>query len=235
MTAPSAHRWDLDPAEARALQARLRAEVREEPVPETLDSLAGVDVGFEQGGAVTRAAAVLLSAESLALRAWRVVRRATVFPYVPGLLSFREVPALVEALAALPAEPDLVFCDGQGYAHPRRFGLACHLGVLTGLRTVGVAKSRLIGESGPPPRRRGDWVPLTLGEETLGAVLCTRDGVRPLYVSVGHRVTLRDAIAWVLRAGRGRRLPEPIRLADRLANGRDIEAGRAPLGGRASA
>lgn len=214
------HAFDVSPAEARAIQAHLRTRVRRAPVPETLRWLAGVDVGFEQGGGVSRGAAVLLDARTLQPLAGRVVRRPTRFPYVPGLLSFREVPVLLEALAALPEVPDLVLCDGQGYAHPRRFGLACHLGVLSGLRTIGVAKSRLTGQHTDVPLRRGQWVPLRQDGERLGAVLCTRDGVKPLYVSIGHRVTLPGAIAWVLRAGAGRRLPEPTRLADRLASGR---------------
>lgn len=223
------HGWDVTPAQARAIQERLRRRVRVEPVPAQLARVAGVDVGFESSGQVTRAAVALLEADSLAVRAWRVVRAPTRFPYLPGLLSFREVPAVMRALAALPEPPDLVLCDGQGYAHPRRFGLACHLGVLTGLRTIGVAKSRLVGEHDPPPGRRGQWVPLTLEGERIGAVLCTRDGVRPLYVSVGHRVTLEDAIAWVLRCGAGFRLPEPTRWADRLASGR-VPPGLAALG-----
>src|SRR5690606_18640659 len=120
----------------------------------------------------------------------------TGFPYVPGLLSFREVPAVLEAFARLESTPDLVLCDGQGYAHPRRFGIACHLGVLLDVPTIGAAKSRLLGEHPEVPPERGAWVPLTDQGEVIGAVLRTRARTRPLYVSAGHRVSLETAIHW---------------------------------------
>ena len=138
----------------------------------------------------------------------------TGFPYVPGLLSFREIPVLLAAFTRLRIRPEAVLCDGQGVAHPRRFGLASHLGVLLDLPTVGCAKSRLIGEHEPPGQRRGDWSPLVDRGERIGAVLRTRDGVRPLYVSVGHRTTLSDAVRLTLACGAGFRLPEPTRQAD---------------------
>jgi deoxyribonuclease V len=138
---------------------------------------------------------------------------------VPGLLSFRETPAVLEALGRLSERPDLLLCDGQGYAHPRRFGLACHLGVLTGLPSIGVAKSRLIGTHGALPKEKGAWVPLLDGDEAVGAVLRTRDGVAPLYVSIGHRVSLPTAIRWVLACTTRYRLPETTRQAHRLASG----------------
>ena len=137
---------------------------------------------------------------------------------MPGLLSFREVPALLAALEALDQMPDLLLCDGQGLAHPRRFGLACHLGVLSGLPSIGVAKSRLIGEHAEPGLEKGSWVPLLDDGETIGAVLRTRHGVRPLYISIGHRVALETAIAYVLACTPRYRLPETTRLADRLAS-----------------
>jgi deoxyribonuclease V len=138
----------------------------------------------------------------------------TRFPYVPGLLSFRELPALLAAFARLRTRPDAILCDGQGIAHPRRFGLACHLGLLLDLPTVGCAKSRLIGEHDEPGPYRGDRVPLRDRREVIGTVLRTRDRVRPLFISAGHRVTRRDAEALVLRCGAGYRLPEPTRQAD---------------------
>jgi deoxyribonuclease V len=138
----------------------------------------------------------------------------TRFPYVPGLLSFRELPALLAAFARLHVRPDAILCDGQGEAHPRRFGLASHLGVLLDIPTIGCAKSRLIGEHDEPGPLRGDRVPLRDGREVVGTVLRTRDRVRPLFISAGHRVTRRDAEALVLRCGAGYRLPEPTRRAD---------------------
>jgi deoxyribonuclease V len=181
--------------------------------------VAGIDVGFEEAGSVTRAAVAVLAFPTLRPLESALARLPTAFPYVPGLLSFREIPAVLEALHQLSAPPDLLLCDGQGYAHPRRFGLACHLGVLTGLPSIGVAKSRLLGTHGPLPAHKGAWVPLLDGEETVGAVLRTRTGVAPLYVSIGHRVTLPTAIHWVLACTTRYRLPETTRQAHRLASG----------------
>ena len=174
--APS-HRWDVSPAEARAIQERLRERVIRCDRLGKVARVAGVDVGFEQGGRVTRAAVAVLSFPELDLREQLLVRRPTRFPYVPGLLSFREVPAILAALEALERTPDLLLCDGQGLAHPRRFGLACHLGVLTGLPSIGVAKSRLIGEHAEPGQEKGSWVPLRDSGETIGAVLRSRSGL----------------------------------------------------------
>ncbi len=140
------------------------------------------------------------------------------FPYVPGLLSFREIPLVLDALEGLAARPDLILCDGQGYAHPRRFGLACHLGVLLDLPTIGVAKSRFIGTHEEPGIERGEWTPLLDGAERIGAVLRTRRAVSPLYISCGHRVSLERAIELVLACTTRYRLPETTRAAHRLAS-----------------
>jgi deoxyribonuclease V len=145
-------------------------------------------------------------------RAWAA--RPLEFPYVPGLLSFRELPALLAAMAKLRAKPDVIFCDAQGYAHPRRFGLACHLGVLLDRAAVGCAKSRLIGEHREPGRAAGSWAPLEDAGETIGAVLRTRTDVKPIYVSAGHRVALLSAIKLVLAVCDGYRIPKPTREAD---------------------
>ncbi len=147
-----------------------------------------------------------------------MARRRTRFPYVPGYLSFREAPAVLAALAKLRTRPDLLLCDGQGRAHPRRFGLACHLGVLTGLPSIGVAKSLLLGVHGPLPEPKGSWVALKDKGEVIGAALRTRAGVKPVYVSIGHRVSLATAIDYVLRCTPRYRLPETTRLAHRLAS-----------------
>jgi deoxyribonuclease V len=141
------------------------------------------------------------------------------FPYIPGLLSFREVPAALAALEALPAAPDLILCDGQGIAHPRRCGLASHLGLLARTPSIGVAKTRLVGEHRAPAARRGAWAPLVHRGERIGAVLRTRAGVKPVYVSIGHRVSLATALRLVMACTRRYRIPEPLRWAHRLASG----------------
>jgi deoxyribonuclease V len=214
-----AHAWDVTPAQARAIQLEGRTRVLAQDRLVEVRRVAGIDVGFEAGGAVTRAAVAVLDFPSLRLVESAVVRLPTRFPYVPGLLSFRETPAVLEALARLAGPPDLLLCDGQGLAHPRRFGLACHLGVLADLPSIGVAKSRLIGTHGTLPESRGAWVPLLDGEETIGAVLRTRRAVAPLYVSIGHRISLPTAIGWVLACTTRYRLPETTRHAHRLASG----------------
>lgn len=213
------HPWPRTVAEARRLQERLRAKVVARDRLATVCTVAGIDVGFERDGRVTRAAVVVLDFPSLAPREQAVARVPTRFPYVPGYLSFREIPAVLAAIAKLKTRPDLLLCDGQGLAHPRRFGLACHLGVLTGIAAIGVAKSRLIGVHESLPDAKGSWVALRDGDEVIGAVLRTRAGVRPLYVSVGHRVSLETAINYVLRCTTRYRLPETTRLAHRLASG----------------
>jgi len=201
------------------VQERLRGHVVSRDRLKTVRTVAGIDVGFEKDGRITRAAVVVLDFPSLALREQVLSRAPTRFPYVPGYLSFREIPAVLAALAKLTVQPDLLLCDGQGLAHPRRFGLACHLGVLTGMATIGVAKSRLVGVHQRLPDAKGAWVPLRDGAELIGAVVRTRAGVRPLYVSVGHRVSLKTAIRYVLRCTTRYRLPETTRLAHRLASG----------------
>jgi deoxyribonuclease V len=214
-----AHSWDVTPAQARAIQLEGRTRVATEDRLGEVRRVAGIDVGFEAGGSVTRAAVAVLGMPSLALVESAVVRLPTRFPYVPGLLSFREIPAVLEALAQLSVPPDLLLCDGQGFAHPRRFGLACHLGVLADLPSIGVAKSRLTGTHESLPEPKGAWVPLLDGEETIGAVLRTRRSVAPLFVSIGHRVSLPTAIRWVLACTTRYRLPETTRQAHRLASG----------------
>ncbi|MCC5859061.1 MAG: deoxyribonuclease V [Ectothiorhodospiraceae bacterium] len=214
------HPWNLDPAQARELQRELARRVVLRDGLGEVQRVAGVDVGFEDGGATVRGAIAVLDADTLEPLEETVARRATTFPYIPGLLSFRELPAILDALDALRRPPDLVLCDGQGTAHPRRFGIACHLGVLTGLPTIGVAKSRLCGEHGPVPQDKGAWVPLRDGNEIIGGVVRTRAGVRPLYVSPGHRVSLATAVAWTLRCTTRYRLPETTRRADRIASRR---------------
>src|SRR5512143_230029 len=213
------HAWDITPKEAVALQRQLCTLVERADRFGTVQRVAGVDVGFEGGGTITRAAVAMLRFPELTLEHHAIARLPTSFPYVPGLLSFREIPAVLKALEQLPLLPDLLLCDGQGIAHPRRFGIAAHLGVLTDLPAIGVAKSRLVGEHDPLPQEKGSWVPLRHHDEVIGAVLRTRNGVAPLYVSTGHRVSLETAIHYVLACTTRYRLPETTRWAHRLASG----------------
>lgn len=213
------HRWDITPKEAVALQRELSSLVERADRLDTVQRVAGVDVGYEAGNTITRAAVAVLRFPELTLEHHAIARLPTTFPYVPGLLSFREIPAVLKALEQLPQLPDLLLCDGQGIAHPRRFGIACHLGVLTGLPAIGVAKSRLLGEHAELPLEKGNWVPLRDRDEVIGAVLRTRSSVSPLYVSSGHRVSLETAIHYVLACTTRYRLPETTRWAHRLASG----------------
>ena len=217
------HRWDLSPDEARALQRELAGRVVREDRLGEIRSVAGLDLGFPRlpsGEVVGRAALAVLRLPELELVERRVVDRPVTFPYVPGLLSFRESPIALAAFETLARRPDLLMVDGHGYAHPRRFGIACHLGVLLDLATIGCAKSILVGSAEEPGPERGNWTPLVHRGETIGAALRTRPGTKPVYVSIGHRVSLETAIELSLRCNRGYRLPEPTRLADRAASGR---------------
>ena len=215
--------WDGSAADARRVQQRLAAEVMlRDDAPEAPRWLGGFDVGFEDAGAITRAAAVLLAADTLQPVATEVVRVPTTMPYVPGLLSFRELPALVAALERLPHTPDLVFVDGHGIAHPRRLGIAAHFGVVTGLPSIGVAKKILTGEARMALHEmRGAFTPLRSGKEQIGWLLRSKPGCLPLIVSPGHRVAMPSAPELVMRYVGKYRLPEPTRLADRLASRRD--------------
>jgi len=214
----SQHSWAVDPKEAIEIQRRLARKVVTEDQPGQVRLVAGIDVGFEKNNTVTRAAVVVLSFPELTVYEQRIACRPTSFPYIPGLLSFREVPAVLDALSQLECVPDLLLCDGQGLAHPRRFGLACHIAVLTGVASIGVAKTRLIGEYEEPGIEKGSWSPLIHGDQIIGAVLRTRTNTRPLFVSVGSRVSLTTAVRYVLDCTTRYRLPETTRLAHRLAS-----------------
>ncbi len=205
-------------AEARAIQERLRERVRERDEPGAPRLVAGADVSYDRGSPVLYAAVALLDAESLETVEVAGVRAEARFPYVPGYLSFREIPPLLEAFRRLRGRPDLIVCDGHGRAHPRRFGLACHLGVLLDRPALGCAKSRLVGEHREPGPRRGAHAALREGGEVIGEVLRTRAGVKPVYVSVGHRISLAGARRAVLRLAPRWRLPEPSRAAHREVN-----------------
>lgn len=216
------HRWPSTAAEAEAIQDGLRPLLDlDSPGPDRPRTVAGLDVSYagDGGGTGTRlaAAAVVLDVATLEAVEESVAVGTAAFPYVPGLFAFRELPTLVEALRALRTTPDLLVCDGFGVAHPRRFGLACHLGVLTGLPTIGVGKTAFVGAYAAPGGRRGDASPLTDGGEVVGRVLRTQDGVKPVFVSVGHRAGLDAACRTVLELAPEHRLPETTRRADRLS------------------
>lgn len=208
------HGWPVSVAAARALQRRLREHLIREDALGPLAVVAGADVAFAGQEAI--AAVVTLAFPALTLREVVAARRPITFPYVPGLLTFREGPALQAAFRRLGRHPDLVLFDGHGLAHPARFGLACHLGLLWDVPGIGCAKSLLTGEVaiGKLGRRRGAHRVIRAGGEVVGAALRTADGVRPIFVSAGHRLSLRTALRLTLRCCRGYRIPEPIRLAD---------------------
>jgi deoxyribonuclease V len=217
---PAPHRWSVTPRRAAAIQRELAGRVRAVRPRRAIRLVAGLDSAFSADGRHCIGGAVVWDLVRQRVVERRIALREARFPYVPGLLSFREAPALLAALRALRTAPDALMCDGHGLAHPRRFGIACHLGVIVGLPTIGCAKSRLIGEYVEPGRRRGARSPLREGGERLGTVLRTREGVKPVFVSVGHRIDLATAERIVLDAATGYRLPEPTRLADRLVAAR---------------
>ncbi|TAD77293.1 MAG: deoxyribonuclease V [Oscillatoriales cyanobacterium] len=214
------HPWPRTIEQARIVQDQLRDRVILDDRLGEVRWVGGADLGFEEQGTIARAAVVVLSFPELERVEYAIARMPTPFPYVPGFLSFREVPAILQAFEQLHQKPDVILCDGQGYAHPRRFGLACHLGVLLDLPTIGAAKSRLIGEHDPLGPAKGDWQPTLDRAETVGAVVRSRHNCRPLYVSSGHRVSLPTAIDLVLRCTTRYRLPETTRWADAIASQR---------------
>ncbi|MDA8163539.1 MAG: deoxyribonuclease V [Desulfobacteraceae bacterium] len=201
-----------------AIQKELAPLVDRSPLSGPVRFMAGLDAAFSKAAGLCFAAAVLWNVERQATVEERLAVSPLAFPYVPGLLSFREAPGLLAALAGMEHRPDLLLCDGQGIAHPRRFGIASHLGLATGLPSVGCGKSRLIGTHAEPGPARGDRVPLLDGTEVIGTVLRTRAGVKPVYVSIGHRIDLAGAGAMVLACSLRSRVPEPVRLAHRLAS-----------------
>ena len=211
------HSWDVSPTEAVAIQRRLAPLILRDDDVDAVRLIAGVDVSFPGGD--TRAAVVLLSYPELAVIETSIVDEPTRFPYVPGLLSFREAPAALAACAALRGEPDLVIVDGQGIAHPRRLGIAAHLGLLLDRPTIGCAKSLLVGRHEPLGEEVGATAEIVDRGEVIGIAVRTRVGVKPVYVSVGHRISLAAATRWVLACCRRYRLPEPQRQAH-LAAGR---------------
>jgi deoxyribonuclease V len=217
MRVRSLHRWNVSPREAVAIQLRLRNRLR-------LDggghfaTVAGIDVSYDAAENLMFAGVVVMSSDGKQVLETVTTTARPRFPYIPGLLSFRETPAVIRAWTKLKTLPDCLICDGHGLAHPRRFGIACHLGVLLALPSIGCAKSLLVGTYRMPRTRRGSVEPLVDRDEQIGAVVRTRDGVAPVFVSQGHRIGLTAAVETVLNAFGGYRLPEPTRRAHLLVN-----------------
>lgn len=213
------HDWNLSPQEAVELQKQFAFEViREDDFEKPIKTVAGIDLGYDAKADKSRAVVVVLKFPELELIESAEAILPIQFPYVPGLLSFRETPVAIKALEKLENAPDLILCDGQGIAHPRRFGIACHIGLITNIPSIGVAKSLLVGKYGSLGETRGSRAPLVHRGEEIGAVLRTKDNVQPVYVSVGHKISLDTAIDYVLQCTPRYRLPETTRLADRMAS-----------------
>jgi deoxyribonuclease V len=211
------HSWELSPEVAVSVQLELRQQMKIEPLTDPPQTVAGIDVGFPEGQKIARGAIVVLTYPGLVLLETAVVEVPITFPYVPGLLSFREAPAILSAWEQLTVVPDVLIFDGHGSAHPRRFGLACHLGVWLDRPAIGCGKSILVGTVGPLGDLRGSTASISHGGEEIGRALRTRQGVKPVYISAGHRIDQASSVEIVLGCGGGYRLPEPVRLADKLS------------------
>jgi deoxyribonuclease V len=227
----SLHGWDVTPQQAVEIQQRLRSRLIADGDDgrRSFRTVAAMDVSYDRRSPWLFAAIVVMRLPEFAVLETASVRTRAQFPYVPGLLSFREAPAGLQVWEQLQTRPDCLICDGHGYAHPRRFGLACHFGVLVDLPTIGFAKRVLVGEFAPPRRERGSMTELIDGGEVIGAALRTREGAAPVFVSVGHRISLARAAATILACSARYRIPEPSRRAHALVN-RLREANSDPAG-----
>lgn len=214
------HQWNVSELEAISLQERLSAKVVRFDQIDCVNYISGVDVAYSKSSETIVAAAVVLDVNTLEIVESSNAEGKSSFPYVPGLFSFRELPILIKALDKLKITPDLIVCDGQGYAHPRRFGLACHLGVLFDIPTIGCGKNHLLGEFQLPAAERGETEPLVHRNEVIGLALRTQYNIKPIFVSIGHRISIETACEWVLKLTPKYRLPETTRLADQLVNRR---------------
>ena len=224
------HGWDVTPQEAIRIQQDLRARlIARDDDPTEFRTIAAMDVSYDKRSPWLFAAIVVMRLPGFQVVETAGVRAQARFPYVPGLLSFRESPAGLEAWEKLRTRPDCLICDGHGYAHPRRFGFACHFGLLVDLPTIGFAKSVLVGRFDPPEVARGSVTHLVDAGETIGAAVRTREDAEPVFVSVGHRISLERAVATVLSCTSGTRIPEPARRAHALVN-RLRESGVEPAG-----
>jgi deoxyribonuclease V len=213
----SFHRWDVSPKEAVQIQRHMRAKIIPSGKVASLHLVAGADVAYEKQSTTTYAAIVVLRMPDLAIVETSIASCPTSFPYIPGLLSFREAPALIEAFKKVQSNPDVIFIDGHGISHPRSVGIASHIGILINRPVIGCAKSLLIGNYQEPGLARGSQsYLLNQHSDIIGAVLRTRDKVKPVFVSIGHRIDLDEAIRLTLSCGKGYRIPEPTRQADLL-------------------
>jgi len=211
------HKWDINYNEAKEIQVELASRVVKEDFLADVKTVCGVDISFKNGNA--NSAVVVLSFPQLLIIDYVVKIKKVDFPYIPGLLSFREIPPLMDAFQDLEIEPDLLIVDGQGIAHPRRLGLAAHLGLLIDKPIIGCAKSRLIGTHDMPDEIKGSYEYLYDKDEIIGAVVRTRDNVKPVYVSIGHKISLESAIDYIIKCSIGHRIPEPTRMAHKIAGG----------------
>ncbi len=218
MDIPDLHPWNVTYKKAVKIQKNLKDKVILKKIDKKIRHIAGLDVSYAKGANIMWAGAVVLDFPSLNKAEERWSKKKVSFPYIPGLLSFREIPALIDALRKIVIEPDLIFCDGQGIAHPRGLGIASHLGVLLNKPTIGCAKSRLVGEFNPVGEKRGDHVYLRYQDRVIGAVVRTRAGVKPIFISPGYGIILNDCIRFVLETCSTYRIPEPIRQAHLLVN-----------------
>jgi len=215
------HAWNLTPTQAIALQKELAQRIIREDRFGEVHTIAGVDMAINEQNGMARAAVVLLSFPELEILERHVYEEPIRMEYIPGLLSFRETPCIIGAFAQLKQQPDLVMVDGQGIAHPRRLGIASHLGLWLDLPTIGCAKSILTGSHEALSEEAGSWVPLKYRGEIIGAVVRTRTRVNPMIISLGHRISLESSIRYVLLCTKGYRLPEPTRQADKLSKQND--------------
>ncbi len=223
------HGWQVSTTEALDIQKKLAARVSRASEVTMPRFIAGVDISTSKAQEVATGAVVVLSYPELTLVEVKIVNEKLGFPYIPGLLSFREAPLVLAACEKLTVTPDLILVDGQGVAHPRRMGLASHLGLFLDTPTIGCAKSRLCGSHKETDTEPGSYAELLDNGEVIGAVLRTKTGVKPVYVSIGHKVDLATAIQWVMACCRGYRLPEPARLAHLAAGGSLGEKGDIPV------
>ena len=212
------HPWNVTHEEAVKIQKCLRDKVILKRIDKKINYIAGLDVSYAKGANAVWAGVVVLDFPSLVKIEEEWIQKKVSFPYIPGLLSFREIPALLEVLRKIEVEPDLIFCDGQGIAHPRGLGIASHLGVLLHKPTIGCAKSRLVGEFDPVGQDRGDYVYLRYQNRIIGAVVRTRSRVKPIFISPGYGVMLQDCIRFVIETCPTYRIPEPTRQAHLLVN-----------------
>jgi deoxyribonuclease V len=212
------HPWKVSPQEAIRIQETLRKKLRLRAPKAPFKTVAAADVSYSRTDEKLFAVLLVFSCPDLILLETAAARGRSSFPYIPGLLSFREAPILLKAFSKLERHPDVILIDGQGIAHPRSMGIAAHLGILLGLSSIGCAKSRLYGKEADPGPEQGSFVPLLAGEQTLGMIVRTRAGVKPVYVSPGHRMDMEGSVKTVLSLCRGYRIPEPLRQAHILAN-----------------